>query len=146
MQYGQYFPRSSYFTVKYKSTKYGKYWPYCTLNRAITNAYFVLFYNSVYDYMYEMFSNLHKTSFPFEQWLIPALLAWEVLFLLNLSEEDHYQNHYELIHLWSFIVFDLIILKKASLPIQSYLKVTLLYFLLYMTLKHLQIILIKIWN
>ena len=46
-QYGQYFPPFSsftfiYFYLSFKSAKYeklGKYWPYCTGNRAITNAY-----------------------------------------------------------------------------------------------------------
>ena len=39
-QYGQYFPRFSYFAFN-KSAKYeklGKYWPYCTRNQATTNA------------------------------------------------------------------------------------------------------------
>ena len=50
VQYSQYLPRFSYFIVFLppkgswnKSTKYekfGKYWPSCTPNRAITNTYF----------------------------------------------------------------------------------------------------------
>ena len=43
-------------------------------------------------------------------------------------------------------LFTLVILKKASLPMLSCLQMILLYFLLYMTLKHLQMISIKIWK
>ena len=46
VQYGQYFLVSHILLLFHspnKSAKYeklGKYWPYCTQNRAITNAYF----------------------------------------------------------------------------------------------------------
>ena len=43
-----------------------------------------------------------------------------------------------------FFSFTLMILKKVSLPMQSYLQIILLCFLLCMTLKHLQMISIKI--